>query len=241
LGRFKKTRLTAEERAAIKLKRHLHLRQIKQSYVHKEAIHGPFFHAGDQTLATFLSMLNGKGPILVASNDRHARRLATAGYKFVWQVDQPVSQDDVLLGKVLRKPEAQGSLARLKFSQPMTGAFVCERLQKQGNLHDYLVALRKSVEIDAPVALVVPNVHHELIDDHVNLFTAGTLIYAMIRAGWNCRDATVFYDKRYINVLLRRLDVPEPWPTKVDDLQPYAPFKNVFNYCSSEFTEVYRT
>lgn len=240
MARFGRNKRTPEERDARKLRRHTHLRQIKGSFVHKDSIHGDYFHAGDQALATFLSMLSHKGPFLAACNDRHARRLDGAGYKFVWHVERPFAVDDVLLGKVLRKPEAVGPLQKLKFSSQLRGAFVCERLQKQDNLHDYLVALRRLVELDAPVALVVPNVHHELVDDHVALFTAGTLVYALVRAGWNCRDATVFYDKRFINVLLRRADTPEPYPQLVDELQPFVPFRNVFNYCSSEFPEVYR-
>lgn len=240
MGRFRKKRLTAEERAEIKLRRHVHLRQIKQSYVHRETLHGEFFYAGDQALATFLSMLEDRGTFLAACDERHARRLAQANYRFIWHTEAKVKADDLLTGKVFRKPEASGPLQNLKFSAPLRGAFVCERLNKQPNLHSYLVALRHVVAVDAPVAIVVPNAHHELIDDHVNLFTAGTLVYNLVRAGWNCRQATVYFDKRFINLIVRRADVPEPWPTRVDDLQPYVPFRKVFNYCSSEFPEVYR-
>lgn len=240
MGRFSKKRLTAEEREAIKLRRHEHRRQIKGSYCHSERFHGEFFHPGDPLLERFLPLLAPGSAILAACGQRHVRRIEAAGHRAVWHVERPVDLNDVLLGRLPRRPEAQGPLARLRFNAPLGGAFVCERLQQQANLHDYLVALRCSVAYDAPVALVVPNAHHELVDDHLNLFTAGTLVYNLVRAGWNCREATVDFDKRHLNVLLRRVDVPEPWPQRVDDIRPFAPFKNVFQYCSSEFPEVYR-
>ena len=122
----------------------------------------------------------------------------------------------------------------------LAGAFVVSRLQKQEALHAYLVALRQLVARGCPIALVVPNAHHELVDDHINLFTVGTLVYNLVRAGWDCHRAKINFDGRFINFMVRRRDIPEPWPTKVDELQPYAPFRNVFQFCSSEFVEVYR-
>lgn len=239
MSRWKK--LTGEERLDKKARRHEHLRQIKGLYVHRELFHGPFFHAGDEALDRFLSMLESKeSAILVAANNRHAKKIESQGYKAVWQVDRPVPADDVMLGRVFRKPDAQGDLGRMKFTQPLAGAFVCERLQKQPNLFNYLVSLRNAVVEEGPVALVVPNAHHELVDDHINLFTAGTLIYNLVRAGWDCSQANVWFDKRFINITMRRQDTPEPYPQTVDQINVYTPFRNVFNYCSSEFPEVYR-
>ncbi len=241
MGRFAKKRLTAEERAAIRVKKHQHLRQIKQSYLHKELLHGEFFHAGDATLADFLKLLPTKTtPFLAACNERHIKKIEALGHKALWQVDRTVDRDDLMLGKIYRKPDAEGELDTFNFKPKLQGAFICERLQKQDNLFNYLVALREAVAVDAPVAIVVPNAHHELVNDHVNLFTAGTLVYNLVRAGWNCKHATVTFDGRFINVLTRRVDIPEPWPSKVDDLNPYVPFKNMFNFCTSEIAEVYR-
>lgn len=240
LSRFSKQRLTADERLDRKLRRHEHLRWIKQKYVHSDELHGPFVHPGDETLVRFLELLGKHGPILAACNERHVKRIEGIGLRCVWHTERPVDPTEIMLGNVFRKPDAAGPLARLRFSTELAGAFVCERLQKQDNLHDYLVALRQAVAVDAPVALVVPNAHHELIDDHVNLFTAGTLIYSLVRAGWNCREAEVSYDGRFINVLVHRLDVPEPWPQTVEQIKAYVPFKNIFQYCTSEIAEVYR-
>ena len=236
-------KFTAEEIAAKKLRRHEHLRQIKQSYVHRDAIHGPFVHPGDDLLAKFLELVPDKTTkLLVASDNRHLKKIEALGYTCVWQVDDPVDPDDIALGKISRKPSAAGLLQKFSFkSLGLGGAFVCSRLQKQPNVYDYLVALRSSVAPGSPIALIVPTAHHELVTDHVNLFTAGTLIYSMVRAGWDCSEASVTYDKRFINVLLRRKDLAEPFPRSVDDAGKFMPFKNVFNYCSSEFPQVYRT
>lgn len=239
---FGRRKLTVEERAAKKLRRHEHLRQIKQSFVHRDAIHGDFVHPGDELLARFLELVpDKKTRLLVASDDRHLKKIESVGYSCVWQVDRPVDPDDIAMGKVSRKPSVSGLLQKFSYKQlNLGGAFVCSHLQKQPNVHDYLVALRGAVAPGSPVALVVPTAHHELVTDHVNLFTAGTLVYALVRAGWDCSEASVTYDRRFINVLLHREDLLEPFPESVDDAGKYMPFKNVFNYCSSEFPEVYR-
>lgn len=240
MGRFAKKRWTAEERLDRKIRRHEHLRQIKGHYVHSDRFHGQFRHPGDETLTKFLSMFKTNGPVLMSASERHVKMLEAQKWKCIWQVENQVSAEDVMLGKIFRRPDICAPLTTYSLDPPVAGAFVCERLEEQPNLEDYLVALREAVALDGPIALVVPNVHHELVNDHVNLFTAGTLIYNLVRAGWNCRDAEVNFDKRFINVIVRRLDLPEPWPRTVDEAGRYMPFKNVFQFCSSEFPEVYR-
>lgn len=242
MSRWRRNWKTPEEVAAKKLRRHEHLRQIKQSLVHREKIHGEFFHAGDDLLARLLARVKDvEGKLLVASDDRHVRRLEKSGRSCVWHVERPVDPDDVLLGRIARKPNAAGDFSKFDFAKlAPIAAFSCLRLQRQGAVERYLQHLRRSVPLGAPVGIVVPNAHHELVDDHVNLFTAGTLVYNLVRAGWDCSKALVYFDKRFINVLVDRVDVPEPVPTTVDNCGPYMPFKNVFNYCSSEFPEIYR-
>lgn len=233
-------RRSGEEKYVRRIRRHTHLRQIKGRYVHREEYHGPFFFPGDALLKSWLAALSGRGTVLVASDQRHLKMVEEAGYRALWHLERKPPPDDVLLGLLPRPPNATGSLARLKFTAPLAGAFVCSRVQKQDDLRRYLVALRECVAPGAPIALAVPNAHHELVDDHVHLFTAGTLIYALVRAGWNCKEARVDYDGRFLNVLVRRVDLPEPWPQLVDETRPYTPFRATFQYCSSEYPEVYR-
>lgn len=245
MSRYDARRRSPEERQAKKLRKHEWLRQIKGHYVHKDWLHGSYKPTGDELLATWLERVSdgaGAKQVLVASSQRHVKLIeARPDLSAIWHTEDAPDPDDVLLGRVIRAPELAGPLDHTKLATPAAAAFICERLQRQPNLFNYLVALRQLVAVNGPIGIVVPNAHHELVNDHVNLFTAGTLVYNLVRAGWDCRDAIVKMEgKRFITLLVRRRDVPAPWPLDVDDAGPYMPWSNVFQYCSSEFPDVYR-
>lgn len=231
---------TKEEKLAKHLRRYHHRRHIKSNYVHIDRYNGDFIHPGDEALEAWLGTLDEPSTVLVAASQRHLRMIEQAGHTAVWHLERAPHPDDVLLGKLPRSPDLTGSLALVKRAQPFTAAFICERVQKQANLSNYLIALRQLIEPGGPVCMVVPNVHHELVDDHVNLFTAGTLAYSLVRCGWNLADAIITFDGRFINLHCVRADLPLPWPTKVDGIAPFVPFKNIFQYCTGEIAEVYR-
>lgn len=231
---------TAEEKLVKSQRRYHNRRFIKANYVHVDKWNGAFQHPGDEALGTWLGAFAEPSDVLVAAGPRHLRMVEESGHRVSWHLDQRPATDDVLLGKLPRVPELAGSLSQLKLAKPFDGAFVFERLEKQANLSNYLIALRQAVKVGAPICLVVPNVHHELVDDHVNLFTAGTLAYNLVRCGWDLRDALITFDGRFINVQWNRADLPLPWPRRVDEIRDCVPFRNIFQYCTGEIATVYR-
>lgn len=238
MGRFAKNRLTAEERDERRRRRLDRQRQIKGTYAHRNAIHGDYVPVGDDTLRRVVAMLDMPGcRFLVAGDERHAKYVEKNAHRALWQLEQEVRPEDLMLGYVYRRPDIEGPLNSVDFNAQAAGAFICERLQKQPNLRDYLEDLRHKVQVDGPVGFVVPNAHFELVNDHVNLFTEGTLIYNLVLAGWNCRDAVVRIGPRHIEVILRRVDIPELTSTRIDDIAIYTPYKKLHNYCTSEVGE----
>lgn len=237
MGRFAKQRLTAAEREDRRRRKLERQRLIRGEYVHREFLHGPYEHVGDRALDRLLSMLKTKTQILVAGEQRHAKQAEVKGHEAIWQVERPVRASDVMLGYIYRQPDLEASLTEFDFNGQVGAAFICERLQMIGNLREYLTDLRHKVALDAPVCFVVPLAHWEFVTDHVNLFTEGTLLYNLILAGWNCKDAVVKKTPRHVEVTLRRLDLPELTSTRIDDIAKFTPYKRLYNYCSSEVGE----
>lgn len=230
-------RSTHEERVAWAAHRIIRRRNIKQFYQHRRRLHGTFFYNGDALLEEFCELASGN--ILACCDQRHLRMLEERKVRAIWHLEEAPTAMDLMAGRS-RRPHATGPLELLKFSEPIDCAFICERVEEQLNLHRYLVSLRELIREDGLVAMVVPNAHHELIDRHFNLFTVGTLMYNMVRAGWDCREAQLRFDGRFINVMIKRHDIAPPWPSRVDEAGVFMPFDNVFQYCSSEFTPFYR-
>jgi len=234
MGRFKRQRLTAEQRAERRVKRYDIKRQVKGIYVHNDKLHGPYARTGMELMQRLYNLLENNDQILVAAVERDAIYFEEGGHDVLWHTEQIVSPEDIMLGRVARAPDMQGPLSKYELETPVDAIYVSERLEKQLNLHEYLVSLRMMLKLNGWAAFNVALAHHEMIDYNVNLFTEGQLLYNLVMAGWNCRDAVVIKDFRFISVLVRRLDVPHQLDGTINSLSPYMPYKKVFQYCSSE-------
>lgn len=72
-------------------------------------------------------------------------------------------------------------------------------------------ALRKMrSECEGWLAVTVPPAKHAIVGGHVSLWNAGLLLYNLILAGWNCREAMVLSEGYDISVIVRREDAQLP-------------------------------
>lgn len=97
------------------------------------------------------------------------------------------------------------------------------------DLQANLVKMRLDLKAGGLLAVTVPPLKHEIVGGHVNLFNAGLLLYRLILAGFDCRDAAVKQYGYNISVLVRRVDI-DPFPQlrmdsgDIDKLAVYFPF-----------------
>lgn len=59
------------------------------------------------------------------------------------------------------------------------------------NPHDFLQKAISVLKEDGYIAITVPPLKHQIVGGHVNLFNGGLLLYRLILAGIDCRDAMV--------------------------------------------------
>ena len=64
-------------------------------------------------------------------------------------------------------------------------------------------------------AVTVPPLKHEIVGGHLTLWNAGLLLYNMIIAGWDCRDAKVMTHNYNISVVVEKKKAELP-PLRMD-------------------------
>lgn len=129
----------------------------------------------------------------------HAAQLRLAG-KDVTTLSLPPHQADI-----------QMDFMDYQTDVPFDAVWCSHTLEHQLNVHDFLVKLRHTVKDGGVCAITVPPAKPQLVGGHLTLWTAGSLIYNMVMAGWNCRHAAVATYGYNISVIVRRDDAELPW------------------------------
>lgn len=77
-------------------------------------------------------------------------------------------------------------------------------LEHQPNPNLFLVKCWKLLAINGILAVTVPTPKHEIVGGHVSLWNAGILLYHLILAGFDCREAKVKTYDYNISVLVKK-------------------------------------
>lgn len=90
------------------------------------------------------------------------------------------------------------------------GIWCAHTLEHIPNVHEFLQCMRLRLKSHAPLAIVVPNDRNDvLVDGHLSFWTPAHLIYNLVIAGFNCKDAEYYTQDRDIGLLVRRVDTPD--------------------------------
>lgn len=85
-------------------------------------------------------------------------------------------------------------------------------LEHQLNAHDFLRRCFELLKDDGILAITVPPLKHEVVGGHLSLWNAGTLLYNLILAGFDCKKASVKSYGYNISVIVRKV------PCKIEEL-----------------------
>ncbi|MBN1183739.1 MAG: methyltransferase domain-containing protein [Bacteroidales bacterium] len=80
-------------------------------------------------------------------------------------------------------------------------------LEHQLNPHTFLKNVFKILKEDGVVAITVPPMKHEIVGGHVSLWNAGLLLYNLVLAGFDCKDAFVCSYGYNITVILKKKSI----------------------------------
>ena len=83
-------------------------------------------------------------------------------------------------------------------------------LEHQPNVNRFLVKMRADLKEGGILAITVPPLKHQIVGGHLNLWNAGLLLYHLVFAGFNCRNAHVRTYGYNVSVILRKeaIDLP---------------------------------
>lgn len=69
--------------------------------------------------------------------------------------------------------------------------WVCHVLEHQLNPHNFLRKVWCDTKINGHICVTVPPLKHNIVGGHVSLWNAGLLMYHMVLAGFNCKNAKI--------------------------------------------------
>lgn len=181
-----------------------------------EVAGGEGANLGDQALALLLRQKSIKTVLDIGCGaGLHAKHLADAG-KQVTAIDK-IAKDDYY------EPFNGGSALVLPFDflDPMCSfgerfdaIWTCHVLEHVDNPHEFLVKCFENLAEGGTLAITVPPAQHAVVGGHFTLWNAGILLYHLIRAGFDCREAKIKQYGYNLSILVKK---PSYSFTQIDD------------------------
>ena len=128
---------------------------------------------------------------------------------------------------------AVGDFNSMQFSEPFDCVWASHVLEHQPNVHDFLVRVQQALRPNGVLAITVPPLKHEIVGGHLSLWNAGLLLYHLVIAGFDCREARILQYGYNISVVLRKRTIQLPDGLAYDagdirKLRPYLPASLTF-------------
>lgn len=102
-------------------------------------------------------------------------------------------------------------------------------LEHQLNVNLFLTKCFSILKEGGYLAVTVPPLKHEIVGGHVSLWNAGLLLYNLILAGFDCREAKVLTEGYNISVVVKKRSFNRPRLKfdygDIETLSRYFPFK----------------
>lgn len=184
-------------RSAIRRAEHgLYLRRQPPEY--KKLRAGLALHKllSEYAFSTILDIGSGGG--------EHAARLAAAG-KQVTAIDYGNS-----FYFKNRKSNIQVTISdfmSVSFPEPFDCVWCSHVLEHQLNVQDFLIKVRSVLADDGILAITVPPLKHKIAGGHVSLWNGGLLLYRLVLAGFDCKDARLLRYGNNISAIIRKREV----------------------------------
>jgi len=138
-----------------------------------------------------------------SGKSEHTKSLLAHGAKVVGIDMQPAR---------LRHPNyshVQGNFLVLSTFDQYDAVWTSHTLEHVPDPGVFLRKCRTVTKLGGWFGIVVPSDRNDiLIDSHCTFWTPAHLLYNMVLAGWNCKDAEYYTEGRDIGLLVSRMDVP---------------------------------
>jgi 2-polyprenyl-3-methyl-5-hydroxy-6-metoxy-1,4-benzoquinol methylase len=123
-------------------------------------------------------------------------------------------------------PDIFGNFTAVGYQKDIDLFWCSHVLEHQRNPGDFLDVLCSVAKEDAIVAITVPPAKHNIVGGHVTLWNAGLLLYNMVLAGFDCREAHVKTHEYNISVVVKKKKIKELPELHMDsgDIEKLAPY-----------------
>lgn len=122
-------------------------------------------------------------------------------------------------------PEIKADFITYDFVEPFDLVWCSHMLEHQPNVQQFLHKVYAVLKPGGILAITVPPRKPSIVGGHVSIWNAGLLLYNLILAGFDCRDAMIQQYDYNISVIVRKSYASLP-PLKMDsgDIELLAPY-----------------
>jgi len=128
-----------------------------------------------------------------------------------------------------------------RFSEPFDAVWCSHVLEHQLNVNQFLTRLFDIIKPGGILAITVPPWKTSIVGGHLTLWNAGLLLYNLVLAGFDCREARIGQYGYNISIILRKRHAALPRlkmdAGDIEALAPYFPFPAVQDF-DGEITDL---
>jgi SAM-dependent methyltransferase len=103
-----------------------------------------------------------------------------------------------------------GDFNAIEFEEPFDCVWASHVLEHQPNPNLFLKRIHAATKEGGVVAITVPPLKHQIVGGHLSLWNGGMLLYHMVLAGFDCREASILQYGYNISIILRKRSIPFP-------------------------------
>jgi SAM-dependent methyltransferase len=103
-----------------------------------------------------------------------------------------------------------GNFNDVQFAEPFDCVWASHVLEHQPDVHQFLARVHRALRENGVLGITVPPLKHEIVGGHLSLWNAGLLLYHLVIAGFDCREARVLQSGYNISVVVRKRTIQIP-------------------------------
>lgn len=167
----------------------------------------------EQALSRFLALDHVRTVLDIGAGDNMQAQAMRAAGKQVTTVSLRPPADHI------------GDYLKASFEGGFDGIWASHVLEHMPNAGAFLAKCFADLREGGVLAVTVPPAKHQIVGGHVSLWNEGLLLYRLILAGFDCRDARVgVYDYNISVIVTKRLAVLPQLAMDAGDIERIAEF-----------------
>ena len=127
----------------------------------------------------------------------------------------------------------QGFYEELEF-EPHDLTWASHILEHQLNVNSFLKKVRKDTKLGGYCCITVPPLKHQIVGGHLTLWNAGLLLYNLVLAGFDCKEAHIKTYNYNITIIAKAAEFELPFLAydngDITRLKPWLP-----DFCDEKF------